>query len=67
MKPQTMEQRLLKLLRRKWVSPLVALKEAHCLSLAQRVSQWRAAGISIADQWVTLESGKRVKQYRVQG
>lgn len=66
MKCQTMESRLLALLRRKWVSPLDALKEAQCLSLAQRVSEWRAAGMDIADQWVTLPSGKRVKRYRTQ-
>lgn len=61
----TMHDKLLKLLRRKWVSPLTALNEAQCLSLAQRVSQWRAAGIAIKDKWVDLPSGKRVKAYRL--
>lgn len=65
MKHQTMEQRLLRLLRRKWVSPLDALREVQCMSLAQRVSQWRAAGIRIADKWVELDGGKRVKSYRI--
>jgi hypothetical protein len=65
MKTETMEARLLKLLKRKWVTPLTALSEAHCLSLAQRVSVWRAAGIRIADKWVELDGGKRVKAYRV--
>lgn len=63
-KPETMEARLLKLLKRKWVSPLDALREVGCLSLAQRVSQWRAAGIDIRDKWVELQGGKRVKSYR---
>lgn len=62
-KPETMESRLLKLLRRKWISPLEALQEANCLSLAQRVSEWRREGIAIADKWVDLPSGKRVKAY----
>jgi hypothetical protein len=65
MKKDTMEARLLKLLRRKWVTPLDALREVQCLSLAQRVSQWRAAGIAITDKWVELSGGKRVKAYRV--
>jgi hypothetical protein len=64
MKQITMEAKLLKLLKRKWVSPLEALREAGCFSLAQRVSEWRAAGIDIRDKWVELNGGKRVKAYR---
>lgn len=63
-KPETMEARLLKLLKRKWISPVDALNEAGCFSLAQRVSEWRAAGIDIRDKWVELNGGKRVKAYR---
>lgn len=66
MTTDTMESRLFRLLARKWVSPLTALKEAGCLSLAQRVSNWRAAGIRIQDEWVT-EGNKRFKRYRLQG
>ena len=65
MKPLTMEQRLLKLLQRKWVSPLDALQAVGCLSIAQRVSEWRRAGVAIADKWVELDGGKRVKAYRL--
>lgn len=60
----TMESRLFRLLARKWTSPLDALKEVGCLSLAQRVSQWRAAGIRIQDKWVQNGS-KRFKSYRL--
>ncbi len=67
MKKQTMESRLLALLKRKWVSPLDALREVQCFSLAQRVSNWRAAGISIADKWIELDGGKRVKSYHLKG
>jgi hypothetical protein len=63
-KPETMEAQLLRLLKRKWVSPLDALREAGCMSLAQRVSEWRAAGIDIRDKWIELNGGKRVKAYR---
>lgn len=61
---QTMEQRLMKLLKRRWTTPLDALNQAQCLSLAQRVSEWRRAGVEINDKWVGLPSGKRVKAYR---
>lgn len=63
-KKPTMEERLLKLLKRKWVTPLDALSAVGRLSLAQRVSEWRRAGIAIADKWVTLDNGKRIKSYR---
>jgi hypothetical protein len=65
MKQLTMEQRLLRLLKRRFVTPLDALREVGCLSLAQRVSEWRKAGIAITDKWVELAGGKRVKAYRV--
>jgi hypothetical protein len=66
-KKLTMEQRLLKLLGRKWASPITALSEVGCMSLAQRVSQWRRAGVSIADKWVESGNGKRFKAYRLNG
>ena len=65
MKTETMESKLLRLLKRKWVSPLDALSAVGCFSLAQRVSEWRASGMRIADKWVELDGGKRVKAYRV--
>lgn len=63
----TMHDKLLRLLRRKWTSPLDALREAGCLSLAQRVSEWRRAGMAIGDKWLALPDGRRVKQYKVLG
>lgn len=65
MKQVLMKDRLAHLLRTKWTTPLIALQEAGCLSLAQRVSQWRSQGIAILDKWVELPSGKRVKAYRI--
>lgn len=63
-RPETMEERLLRLVKQQWVSPLQALEKVGCLSLAQRVSEWRAAGMKIADKWIHLPSGKRVKAYK---
>lgn len=62
----TMEHRLLKLLKRKWVTPLDALREVGCLSLSQRCGELRReAGVQIKDKWVELDGGKRIKAYRV--
>jgi Helix-turn-helix domain len=61
----TMKRDLLTLLGRCWVSPLMALKKCGCMSLAQRVSEWRASGLYIADKWVKTDSGKRFKAYKL--
>ena len=66
MKPLTMEQRLLKLLRRKWVTPLDALHEVGCLSLSQRAGSFARAGYAVAKRWVELPNGKRVRSYRIE-
>lgn len=66
MKTETMEERLLKLLKRKWVTPLEALRAVGCFSLSQRVSEFkRELKLPIDDKWVEV-GGKRVKAYRVQ-
>lgn len=56
---------LLKLLSRQWVTPLVALQEVGVLSLAQRVSVWRAAGMVFEQKTVRTPSGSRVAAYRL--
>ena len=61
----SMKRDLLSLLARKWVTPLVALNECNCLSLAQRVSEWRRADLPIVGKWVDTPTGKRVMAYRL--
>ena len=56
---------LLKLLGRQWVTPLDALQKCQIFTLAQRVSEWRADGMTIAKQWRTMPSGARVRAYRL--
>lgn len=60
-----MKRDLLALLARKWVSPLEALRDCGCFSLAQRVSEWRRDGVTIIDKWIETPAGKRVKAYRI--
>lgn len=63
----TMHEQLLKLLKRQWVTPLVALEKANCLSLSQRCGDLRRDGVKVLDKWVKTASGKKVKSYRVVG
>ena len=68
----TMKQDLMKRLLEGWTSPLDALMCCDCLSLAQRVSEWRyyrrinliPRPPLIIDRWVTTPSGRRHKEYR---
>lgn len=59
-----MKPKLLALLRRQWTTPMDALRHCQCMSLAQRVSEWRSLH-RIIDKWVKLPSGKRVKAYKI--
>lgn len=61
----TMHEKLLELLKTRYITPLDALKEAGCLSLSQRCGEFRRAGINVLDKWVHLDNGKKVKAYTV--
>ena len=64
MKP-TMKSNLLRLLKRRWITPLDALRLANCLSLSQRCGSFRRDGLNVIDRWVVTDSGKRIKAYRL--
>jgi hypothetical protein len=61
----TMKAELLTLLKRQWVTPLVALREVNCLSLSQRVGELERAGHAVLKDWRNLPNGKRVRAYKV--
>lgn len=61
----TMKPALIKLLTRKWVTPLIALNEVNCLSLSQRCGELRRTGVNVASRWVETATGKRVKAYKI--
>ncbi len=65
MKTTTMTDRLEKVLRRSWTTPLDALNKAGCLSLSQRCGGFRRRGLNVLDKWVHLADGRRVKAYRI--
>ena len=61
----TMKSELVKLLNRKWTTPLDALQMVGCLSLSQRCGELRRDGVLVLDKWQALPNGKRVKAYRI--
>ena len=65
-KPETMEAALLRLLKRRYVTPLDALSEVGCLSLSQRAGSFARQGYNVAKRWVALPNGKRVMSYRIE-
>jgi len=56
--------RLLPLLGRRWVTPLVALEHCGCLRLAARIADFRRQGHAIESRWHQTKTGARVKAYR---
>ena len=60
-----MKTELIALLKKKWVTPLMALQQLQCMSLSQRVGELRRSGeFAIADKWVCTDT-KRYKAYRI--
>lgn len=60
----TKKAALLALLRRQYVTPLIALRECGILSLAQRISNWRSDGYEFAQRVVECD-GSRVASYKL--
>ena len=60
----TKKANLLQLLRCQYVTPLIALQHVGILSLAQRISEWRASGYEFHQRWVRSD-GSRVAAYRL--
>jgi hypothetical protein len=61
----TKEAKTLKLLKSGWITSLDCALKGGCLSLSQRVSNWRSAGYVIGSKWVVTRSGSRVMAYRL--
>jgi len=53
-----------KLMKKRWVTPLDALRECGCLRLAARVHELRLAGVCIEDEMV-VDGKTHYKKYRV--
>lgn len=61
----TMHEKLLELLKTRYITPLDALQHAGCLSLSQRVGSFIRDGYKVDKRWVDLPNGKRVMSYKV--
>ena len=59
----TKKAALLALLRKQYVTPLIALHHCRILSLSQRISNWRAQGYEFAQRVVECD-GSRVAAYK---
>lgn len=57
-------EKLRRLMRRRWVSALDAIRCAGCLRLAARVYELRAQGINVVGRWRD-GNGKQWKEYRI--
>ncbi len=62
----TMQDTLVSLLKREWLTPVDALQKAQCFSLSQRCGELRRQGVNVVDRWVHLPNGKKVKAYRIE-
>lgn len=60
----TQHESILKQLKRRWMTPLDALRLCGTMKLASRVSELRRDGVVILDRWVEV-NGKRFKAYRI--
>lgn len=47
----------------KTITGMEALQNFQCFRLASRIHELRDSGMQIQDQYVTLENGKRIKEY----
>lgn len=57
---------LISLMKRKWVTPLDALKHCGSMRLAARVHDLRMQGINVVDRWVERDD-TRFKAYKIIG
>jgi hypothetical protein len=64
MRADTQKSDLLALLGREWVTPQSALLAVGCMSLAQRVSEWRRLGYEF-NQRVMVSGRSRFAAYRL--
>ena len=61
----TMKSTLLAELGRRWLTPRDALLSCGCMSLAQRISEWRRAGYEFHQRVVHVNDRTRVAAYRL--
>lgn len=60
----TKTQKTLDLLCKDWHTALTCALAGGCLSLSQRVGEFKREGILIETKWVTTDGGAKVMAYR---
>jgi len=61
----TKTEHLRRLLKRQWVSPLECLELCGLMTLSQRCSEFKAAGMPLKKKPLKLASGTTVMSYRL--
>lgn len=57
---------LIKMMKRCWVSPLLALSEAGCMRFGARIQEIKEDGVSLEERWTECKkTGKAYKEFRV--
>jgi hypothetical protein len=62
---KTQPQVLRDALKRRWYTSLEAAQKLGVWALSQRCGELRRQGVKVLDKWVTTETGKRIKAYRI--
>ena len=63
----THKQRTIELLQRGWLTSLQCAQMGGCLSLSQRIGEFRRQTDMVIDEkWITTGGGARVKAWRIQ-
>lgn len=55
---KTHTARTIELLESRWITALECAQLGGCLSLSQRVGQFRRLGISVSSRWVRTQGGR---------
>lgn len=64
MKP-TLTSRIKTTLKRRWLTVEQAVHLGLSHDLRKRVSEFKQDGIAVADKWIKLPSGTRIKSWRI--
>lgn len=61
---KSQNEKLLPMMRKGWVDPLLALRRAECFRLAARVHELKQAGHNVVSRWQD-DGVTRWKEYRI--
>lgn len=63
----TRNSKTVAMLKKGWLTAMQSAQAGGVYSLAQRVSNLRADGVTVIDKWIETAGGARIKAYRIVG